>query len=65
MPQEFDSTGFSVVLKSTIAVNTEKIPSRVLCALSLSGILLAPFQHAFAQSNQDVIGVAGTPHAHC
>jgi hypothetical protein len=39
-------------------MNMNVIPAHWLCALSLSGILLAPLQHASAQSDQDLIEVA-------
>jgi hypothetical protein len=38
--------------------NRNPLASRWLCVLSLSGVLIAPFQHAFAQSDQDLIEVA-------
>ena len=37
------------------------IPTRWLCYLSLSGMLMAPLQRASAQSNQDLIEVVQTP----
>ncbi len=70
MLHRFDSTDLPGVIHSTIVVNTQKQHSKTrmktkmhaintwLGIVSLSGALIAPLQHASAQSDQDLIEVA-------
>ncbi len=70
MLHRFDSTDLPGVIHSTIVVNTQKQHSKArmktkmhaintwLGIVSLSGALIAPLQHASAQSDQDLIEVA-------